>query len=221
MRLKDVIKHTDGKIGLDDYPLTDETHREVLNQRIIERYYNREIGLETIDQFTFNLRRRMHEIMPRIDGLYRSQLIQFDPLDTLNIRSTANATSKATGVGTSESESDSVNKARALTVNSDFPQQSLNEDDAKDGEYAKESSESDSDGTVESKAKDTRNDESSSEDSTESTSKGYTGSAALLLMQYRESIVNYDLEVLDNLKDLFMSIWQTSEPFDAREGRYL
>lgn len=227
MRLKDVIRHTDGKIGLDDYPITDAAHREILNQRIIERYFNREIGLETVDQFTFNLRRKMHEIMPYYDKLMQSQLIEFDPLDTLNIRSTNASNSKVTGNGTTESEQKSTNKAKALTVNSEFPQQSLRESDGEDadgeptGIYAHDSVESDSDAESEGNAKDIRQDESSSEDTSESTSKGYTGSAAMLLMQYRESIANYDLEIVNQLNELFMSVWQTSEPFDARERRYL
>lgn len=218
MRLKDVIKHTDGKIGLDDYPITDESHRAVLNQKIIDRYWNREIGLETIDQFTFNLGRKMREIMPRYDQLMQSQLIEFDPLDTLNIRSTNASKSNTKGNGTSKSESKSNNKANAISIESDFPQQSLHEDDnEKSGAYGRGSTESDSTGETEGSAEDTRQDEAESSDSSESSTKGFSGSAAMLLMQYRESIANYDVEILGELNELFMSIWQTSESFDYRE----
>jgi hypothetical protein len=219
MRLKDVIRHTDGKIGLDDYPLTDESHRGVLNAKIVARYFNREIGVETIDLFTHNLRRKMHEIMPLYDQLYQSQLIKFDPLDTLNIRSESSSTTEAKSKGEAETDSKSVNKAKAVTVSSDFPQQSLKDSDAYTGEYASGSSESNSDSENDGNSNEKRNDESTANDSTESTSKGYTGAAAVLLMQYRESLANYDLEIVNSLNELFMSIWQTSESF-SNEGMY-
>ena len=33
-------------LGLDDYPIFDESHRSVLNQKIVRRYWLREIGIE-------------------------------------------------------------------------------------------------------------------------------------------------------------------------------
>lgn len=219
MRLKDVIRRTDGKIGLDDYQLTDESHRKILNDKIIARYYNREIGVETIDMFVHNFRRKMHEIMPLYDQLYQSQLIKFDPLDTMNIRSTSSSTTEAKSKGEASGVSNSTNTAKAVTVSSDFPQQSLRDDDSKTGEYASGSSESESEAGNDGSSQENRNDESSATDSSESTSKGYTGAAAALLMQYRESIANYDLEIVNSLNECFMSIWQTSEPF-SNEGMY-
>lgn len=71
-----------GYLGLDDYPIYDEAHRSVLNNMIIRRYYFREIGFETMAQFTWMLRRTMHEIMPWYNDLYRALELVKNPLSS-------------------------------------------------------------------------------------------------------------------------------------------
>lgn len=61
-------------IGLDKYPIFDETYRHGLNDKIIEHFYFREIGFETAAQFAFYLRRTMNEIMPKFNKMYQAQL---------------------------------------------------------------------------------------------------------------------------------------------------
>lgn len=67
-------------IGLKDYPIFDESYRNVLNQKIIDHYYMREIGAETPALFVFFLNRKMREIMPYYNQLYESAKIEYDPL---------------------------------------------------------------------------------------------------------------------------------------------
>lgn len=67
-------------LGLKDYPIFDESYRAVLNQKIIDHYYMREIGAETPELFTFYLNRKMREIMPYYNQLYESAKIEYDPL---------------------------------------------------------------------------------------------------------------------------------------------
>lgn len=69
-------------LGLDDYPIYDESHRSVLNNMIIRRYYFREIGFETMGQFTWMLRRTMHEIMPWYNELYEALELVKNPLSS-------------------------------------------------------------------------------------------------------------------------------------------
>lgn len=64
------------------YPIFSEEHRQELNQKIIEHFWFREIGLETPDRFNFFLGRTMNEIMPYYNKLYMSELIKFDPIAT-------------------------------------------------------------------------------------------------------------------------------------------
>lgn len=68
------------KLDLDSYPIFDEGYRDYLNSKIIDHYYFREIGQETPDRFNFMLGRKMREIMPYYNKLYKSELIEYDPL---------------------------------------------------------------------------------------------------------------------------------------------
>ena len=67
-------------IGLTSYPIFDETYRPSLNAKIIEHYFFREIGFETSELFKRVINRTMCEIMPYYNQLYKSQLIEFDPM---------------------------------------------------------------------------------------------------------------------------------------------
>lgn len=67
-------------LGLDSYPIFDESYRSTLNDKIIRHYYFREIGFETSAQFAWFLRNTMNERMPYFNKLYESELVQFDPL---------------------------------------------------------------------------------------------------------------------------------------------
>lgn len=134
---------TGAQVGLDDYPIFEPNEREGINRKIIEHFYLRDIGQETISIFTFMLRRTMHEIMPTYNQLYLSSRLQFDPLSTyaLNTVRDGTATEAGTGVngvtttrdgtvsetGASGSDSTTTNSATAgsRAVNFDTPQTAL------------------------------------------------------------------------------------------------
>ena len=149
-----ISRMSGGNIGLGYYPIFNETHRNVLTGKIIDHYWNQEIGVETIEMFQMAMRRRMNEIMPSYNKLYLSELIQFDPLSTVNLRTMAEAEAKQTTEGTntesqlsesegeSSSESDTTGKSRA--VNSEFPQHFLKPD----GDYATSAQDANSESSV-------------------------------------------------------------------------
>lgn len=195
------------RIGLADYPIWKPEYRDQLNRKIIAHYWNREIGLETIPQFVFNLRRRMNEIMPLYNQVYLSTQIEFDPLATVNLVTTRNddGTEIATGSNTSNSTVNSDNEAR--TVNSEFPQGQL----SRSGDYATAAS----DAASKSKS-DTEADGNSTSNTTTSmdgtsTTKGFQGSAADLLLRYRATLLNVDMMIVAELADLFMGIWSNDD----------
>lgn len=66
-------------LGLDDYPIFDESYRKLLNEKIINHYYFREIGMETAELFKRYLNQTMREIMPYYNQLYKSELLEFNP----------------------------------------------------------------------------------------------------------------------------------------------
>lgn len=69
----------DFDIGLKNYPIFDENYRVLLNQKIINHYYFREIGMETAELFKRYLNTTMNEIMPYYNQLYKSELLEFNP----------------------------------------------------------------------------------------------------------------------------------------------
>ena len=67
--------------GLTDYPIFDENYRNILNQNILDYYYESEIGLETAALFKRLLNSRMKLIMPKYNKMYQVQ--NLFPLDNI------------------------------------------------------------------------------------------------------------------------------------------
>lgn len=63
-----------------DFPIFDESYRAVLETKILKHYYTREIGLETVGLWKLKLDTKLNEIMPFYNQLYKSELIEFNPM---------------------------------------------------------------------------------------------------------------------------------------------
>ena len=63
-----------------DYPIFDEAYRATLEKKILKHYYTREICCETVGLWKLFLNCKMNEIMPYYNQLYKSALIEFNPL---------------------------------------------------------------------------------------------------------------------------------------------
>lgn len=63
-----------------DFPIFDESYRSVLETKILKHYYTREIGFETDGLWKLKLDTKLNEIMPYYNQLYKSQLLEFNPL---------------------------------------------------------------------------------------------------------------------------------------------
>lgn len=82
-----------------EYPIFDETYRYNLNKKILEHYYTREIGFETVGLWKQKMRARMREIMPYYNQLYLSEQIKFEPLKNIELvtNKAGNKTNELTG----------------------------------------------------------------------------------------------------------------------------
>lgn len=78
--VKQVIKNCLPKVFDFNFPIFDESYRSVLETKILLHYYTREIGLETVGLWKLKLSTRLNEIMPYYNKLYKSELIEFNPL---------------------------------------------------------------------------------------------------------------------------------------------
>lgn len=72
-------------IGLDEYPIFDESYRARLNNKIIEHYYFKEIGTDTLARFRWYMRTTLSELMPRFNVLYEAQNSIVDPMTNRNL----------------------------------------------------------------------------------------------------------------------------------------
>lgn len=205
------------RLGLADYPIFDNNYRVGLNQKILNHFWNREIGLETHSLFVFNLRRKMFEIMPYYNQMYESTLIQFDPLATFNLKTIRDDTVAETATGTSTANQTGTTNTTGSTVNSDTPQTQLSEDE----DYATSGSVSGSNATQNNT--NTGNSSSTTNNTLNgnSTTTGFQGSAADLLMKYRATLVTVDMMVIGELNELFMSVWDNGEEMLPNIGQSL
>lgn len=67
-------------LGLKTYPIFEESYRTILNGKILSHYKFREIGFETAGLFKDRLNEKMELIMPYYNQLYKSALLEFNPL---------------------------------------------------------------------------------------------------------------------------------------------
>lgn len=212
LSLRKVHEITKGDIGLDTYPVYDGApagFREALNEKILNHYYTREIGMENIELWRFNMRRKMAEIMPFYNKVYKAEMIQFDPLSTMNIKTTGKSDSNTTTDSLNESDSAATSNTKSRTVGSDFPQTMLNASE----DYATSASDSASDGSSGSTGKEKALTTATGKDLSDSETKGYTGPAAELLMRYRASLINVDMMVIDDLNEMFMFVYSSGDAF--------
>lgn len=78
--IDEVIKSAIPKIFSFDFPIFDENYRVPLCVKILKHYYMREICEETVGLWKLRLDTKLNEIMPYYNELYKSTLLEFDPL---------------------------------------------------------------------------------------------------------------------------------------------
>ena len=192
-------------LGLKDYPIFDETYRDVLNKKLIDHYYFREIGFETAELFKRFLNRSMNEIMPYYNQLYES-VIKFkekNPFEDKNITESSNkknkGTSSQTGTGTTTSED--------LDVRSDTPQSMLAIGDIKNNTYASDASWDNANATS-SSTSDLKVDNTEDYINTIVGTNGGKNYSEMLL-DWRNTFLNIDMMVIEDpeIKNCFMLLY--------------
>lgn len=218
---------TDDKLHLsaDYYPIYDENHRAELNEKIIRHYVLREIGQETAQQFVFYLGVTMAEIMPYFNERYKTLDMEYNPLESVDMttdsengsesQSSSKASSTQDSTSSSSSKSDNASTTTSKSFDSDVPQTGVVGDFARYASHANES-QADSSGTASSSqdsashatshsATDYQHDASNSKG--ESHVSGRSQSAMSLVQEYRNAIINVDMEIVRSLEPCFMQLW--------------
>lgn len=224
------LLHTDFQPALDDYPIFDENYRAILNSKIMNHYFDHEIGLETPDLFNHYLSTRMAEIMPYYNEMYRVQALIANPFHNFEYSETSkretdqdNAqTTTGENVETTSQDSDTTFKkgqVRSHSAQSDTPQSNLTPYNVATGGYASlvnmSETESDNDVTSGQASTDARQDSQTATTGNIKTVDDYirtiTGSQGIskpeILKQYRSAFINIDREIINELRDLFMIVY--------------
>lgn len=84
-QIEKVIEKSKEKIFDFDFPIFDESYRSVIEIKILKHFYTREIGLETVGLWKLKLNVKMNEIMPYYNQLYKSALLEFNPLYDVDV----------------------------------------------------------------------------------------------------------------------------------------
>ena len=188
-------------LGLSTYPIFDEDYRSILNNKIIEHYAFREIGLETPALFARFMARKMSEIMVYYNQLYKSELLPIQAITRLDYSedydrsSTAasDSTAKADGTGTSRD------------VSSNTPQGLLSMPNIENEVYA-------TNAMIGKTSSGSTSSANNKTDSTDHYIKRIVGNNAgrtdaQMLKEFRETFLNIDLSIIEELEPLFMQIW--------------
>ena len=198
-----------------DYPIFDENYRNVLNTKILNHYYEREIGFETAPLFRFYLNNKLNEIMDYYNTLYIKQKSLIENIfDNVNITESfkGNATNKTDTKSNSNSNSNSNSESNnrelyQLTPQGQIKMQDLDSDEVYATNYTKNKNNSNSNIIDESSS----TGESSATNTNDyiKTLVGRNGGKynIELLNDLKNNLLNIDMMVIDELDDLFMQIF--------------
>ena len=107
----------------EDVVVYDPSYKNVLFSKIIKHYYFREIGSDNVGKWVFWLQRKMNEILPYYNQLYKSATLDFNPFYDVNLKKTGQKLSDTTGDTTKDNVSTNRNES---AVNSEAQNNVLN-----------------------------------------------------------------------------------------------
>lgn len=180
--------------------------KDKLATRIVDFYYMREIGLETVALFKHYAKIRMNEIMEQKLPLIYSSSIEYDPLKNMDY--TEELTREAQNKGNASSNSNSNITNNDFTFNSDLTQGELLLDEVKLGKYG--STATNSEANANSNDNTNTNSESSGNEHTVNHVTGNRGvldTPAKMIRFYRDNIITINKDIIHELSDIFMKLW--------------
>lgn len=210
-QLRNVILFTsleEVKSWLTDYDLADYLTKDQLNvvteaglfnkdklaDRIINYYYMREIGVETIGLFKLKIKTKLDLLMEKYAPLIYTNSIEYDILVNEDYTETFNRVTSGSGSTT--------NTGSGLTVSSDTPQGQISKTNILSGQYATSTA-----------AGENTNSTTDTNSGTETFTRNVKGNRGIsstyqaMIKQYRENILTIYNDIINDLNDLFMGIW--------------
>ena len=169
-------------------------NKDKLADRIINHYYMREIGVETIGLFKLKIKTKLDLLMEKYAPLIYTNSIEYDILVNEDYTETFNRSTSGSGSTT--------NTGSGLTVSSDTPQGQISKSIILAGQYATS--------TAAGENTNSTMDTNSGTESFTRRVKGNHGISATyqaMIKQYRDNILTIYNDIINDLNDLFMGIW--------------
>lgn len=201
------------RLGLDEYPIYDESKRRQLNDKFIRHYWMREIGCETVGHFCLWCSNTFNEIMPYYNKMYETELLNVEHLLGIKRHKVVDMLrdfdESSSGNGSSDTSTSSTGKS--TNKFSDTPQDELFVSKVDAGDYLTNL-------TIEDTADDTTVGTKSKSDGTikrDETNKDTTDEFVTDPRYYQafldlsEKVLNLDMQVINNVQvqGLFMQVW--------------
>lgn len=211
--IEKTIANARSKVFDFNYPIFDEAYRSVLETKILKHFYTREIGFETYGLWKFKLNVKLNEIMKYYNQLYKSELIEFNPMygyeHSKDYNRKGGGNNQTSGNNSSKNTNTTNTAGSSKQLYSDTPQGALNGIDAenyltsatKNMQDATDTTITDGSGTNSSTGK-----FDNTEDYLEH-AFGRNDSGSSLLIEYRKTFLNIDMMIIEELEELFLHLW--------------
>lgn len=234
-KIEETIQKAAPKIFDFDFPIFDESYRTVLETKIIRHFYTREICCETVALWKLYLCDKMNMIMPYYNQLYKSELLEFNPLYDVDItreRDVTGSEDKDNTVTETDKQNSTTNNnqtgeytdssnSTSMNLYSDTPQGAIN--NVENGDYLTNVTKDTNSGSSNGNNTVTNTGESTFDgnrnvkgNETIATTEKYlekvsgkqgTVSYSELILKYRQTFLNIDQMVINELETLFMGVW--------------
>lgn len=210
--IEDILDKSWNKI-FSDFPIFDEQYRAGLCKKILRHYYTREICCETVGRWKLFLSDKMKNIMPYYNQLYQSELLKIKPLVSVDRSVTHDGSKSETKTtnrnGTNTSNSRTDGSTDTWSYYSDTPQGGIAGLESND--YLTNATHNmGTDGTSTSLNGTTSDSETGTGNGSDTYIDkvlGCEGNQSEMLLKFRETFLNIDMMVIDELKDLFFTIY--------------
>ena len=227
LELRDIVDNGENSVDIwnFDYPsYYKDEEKKAFEQKVIDHYYFRQIGSETVGRFLHQFRTKIREIMPYYVEMYKSvEIMQNieDPFGNVDIVETfeEESTGQSSGTQTGESSDTSSSSSSSQSTEnkehrfSNTPQGDIDNLDTYMTEASKDKD------TVEGSGSSEATNEGSSSLTSSGTSSGTVrhtltrkgnqgvNTYAHDMIEFRKSIINVDMMIIKELNSLFLGIY--------------
>ena len=185
-------------LDMTHYPIWNESYRDILNEKILNHYYENEIGFETAGLFKFYLNNKLNEIMPYYNDLYRAQEIALT-----NILGNIDLYEESNRLNNNDVNTSSISNSNSKNLFQDTPQGKINFAKLEDQQWAT---------NYTNNVNDINDNSNSHGENKENYNRHVYGNDGKkynieILKDIRNNLYNIDMMIINDLGELFMQIF--------------